>query len=47
TQCIQAADRTEEEHSRHRRLKDKRPGGAPGRWEKIAQDLGRSVTEVR
>uniref|UniRef100_H3DQV0 Myb-like domain-containing protein n=1 Tax=Tetraodon nigroviridis TaxID=99883 RepID=H3DQV0_TETNG len=41
-----AADWTEEELSLLSRLMVKFPGGAPGRWEKIAQDLGRSVTEV-
>ncbi|CAG13567.1 unnamed protein product, partial [Tetraodon nigroviridis] len=45
--CFQAADWTEEELSLLSRLMVKFPGGAPGRWEKIAQDLGRSVTEVR
>lgn len=41
-----AADWTEEELSLLSRLMVKFPGGSPGRWEKIAQDLGRSVTDV-
>ncbi|KAM3604140.1 uncharacterized protein V6R79_006989 [Siganus canaliculatus] len=41
-----AADWTEDELSLLSRLMVKFPGGTPGRWEKIAQDLGRSITEV-
>lgn len=41
-----AADWTEDELSLLSRLMVKFPGGSPGRWEKIAQDLGRSVTDV-
>lgn len=47
TSCVQAADWTEDELSLLSRLMVKFPGGAPGRWEKIAQDLGRSVTDVK
>lgn len=45
--CFQAADWTEDELSLLSRLMVKFPGGTPGRWEKIAQDLGRSVTDVK
>lgn len=41
-----AADWTEDELSLLSRLMVKFPGGSPGRWEKIAQDLGRSVNDV-
>nr|XP_040028323.1 dnaJ homolog subfamily C member 1 [Gasterosteus aculeatus aculeatus] len=41
-----AADWTEDELSLLSRLMGKFPGGSPGRWEKIAHELGRSVTEV-
>lgn len=37
---------TEEELSVLSKLMVKFPGGTPGRWEKIAQELGRSVSEV-
>uniref|UniRef100_A0A674NN89 DnaJ homolog subfamily C member 1 n=1 Tax=Takifugu rubripes TaxID=31033 RepID=A0A674NN89_TAKRU len=40
------ADWTEDDLSLLSRLMVKFPGGTPGRWEKIAQDLGRSVTDV-
>ncbi|XP_070830762.1 dnaJ homolog subfamily C member 1 [Chaetodon trifascialis] len=41
-----AADWTEDELSLLSRLMVKFPGGSPGRWEKIAQELGRSVADV-
>ncbi|XP_062260642.1 dnaJ homolog subfamily C member 1 [Platichthys flesus] len=41
-----AADWTEDELSLLSRLMVKFPGGTPGRWEKIAHELGRSVSEV-
>uniref|UniRef100_A0A8C4DPG6 DnaJ homolog subfamily C member 1 n=1 Tax=Dicentrarchus labrax TaxID=13489 RepID=A0A8C4DPG6_DICLA len=41
-----AADWTDDELSLLSRLMVKFPGGSPGRWEKIAQELGRSVTDV-
>ncbi|XP_044074898.1 dnaJ homolog subfamily C member 1 [Siniperca chuatsi] len=41
-----AADWMEDELSLLSRLMVKFPGGTPGRWEKIAQELGRSVTDV-
>ncbi|KAL6103650.1 dnajc1 [Pungitius sinensis] len=41
-----AADWTEDELSLLSRLMGKFPGGSPGRWEKIAHELGRSVTDV-
>ncbi|XP_044223528.1 dnaJ homolog subfamily C member 1 [Thunnus albacares] len=41
-----AADWTEDELSFLSRLMVKFPGGTPGRWEKIAHELGRSVTDV-
>uniref|UniRef100_A0A3Q0R8F3 DnaJ homolog subfamily C member 1 n=1 Tax=Amphilophus citrinellus TaxID=61819 RepID=A0A3Q0R8F3_AMPCI len=41
-----AADWTEDELSLLSRLMVKFPGGTPGRWEKIAHELGRSVTDV-
>ncbi|XP_042370782.1 dnaJ homolog subfamily C member 1-like, partial [Plectropomus leopardus] len=44
--CPQAADWTEDELSLLSRLMVKFPGGTPGRWEKIAHELGRSVTDV-
>ncbi|KAF6720401.1 DnaJ-like protein subfamily C member 1 [Oryzias melastigma] len=37
---------TEEDMSLLSRLMGKFPGGSPGRWEKIAHELGRSVTDV-
>uniref|UniRef100_S4R8N9 DnaJ (Hsp40) homolog, subfamily C, member 1 n=1 Tax=Petromyzon marinus TaxID=7757 RepID=S4R8N9_PETMA len=37
---------TEEDGSRLARLMVKFPGGTPGRWERIANELGRSVTQV-
>nr|XP_046264198.1 dnaJ homolog subfamily C member 1 [Scatophagus argus] len=40
------ADWSEDELSLLSRLMVKFPGGSPGRWEKIAQELGRSVTDV-
>ncbi|KAM9844872.1 dnaJ homolog subfamily C member 1 [Aulostomus maculatus] len=40
------ADWTEDELSLLSRLMVKFPGGTPGRWEKIAHELGRSVTDV-
>lgn len=45
--CSQPADWTEDEVSLLSRLMVKFPGGTPGRWEKIAQDLGRSVADVK
>lgn len=44
--CLQASAWTEEEMSLLSRLMGKFPGGSPGRWEKIAHELGRSVTDV-
>lgn len=41
-----ASDWSEEELSVLSRLMVKFPGGTPGRWEKISQELGRSVSEV-
>ncbi|XP_073347432.1 dnaJ homolog subfamily C member 1 [Pagrus major] len=41
-----ATDWTEDELSLLSRLMVKFPGGSPGRWEKIAHELGRSVTDV-
>lgn len=41
-----AADWTEDDLSLLSRLMVKFPGGTPGRWEKIAHELGRSVTDV-
>ncbi|KAF1383134.1 hypothetical protein PFLUV_G00128150 [Perca fluviatilis] len=41
-----AADWTDEEISLLSRLMVKFPGGSPGRWEKIAHELGRSVSDV-
>ncbi|XP_029380828.1 dnaJ homolog subfamily C member 1 [Echeneis naucrates] len=40
------ADWTEDELSLLSRLMVKFPGGTPGRWEKIAHELGRSVADV-
>ncbi|XP_071390642.1 dnaJ homolog subfamily C member 1-like [Centroberyx affinis] len=42
----QTAEWTEDELSLLSRLMVKFPGGTPGRWEKIAHELGRSVSEV-
>lgn len=44
--CPQTSDWTEDELSLLSRLMVKFPGGTPGRWEKIAHELGRSVSEV-
>uniref|UniRef100_A0A8C3G5N0 DnaJ homolog subfamily C member 1 n=1 Tax=Cyclopterus lumpus TaxID=8103 RepID=A0A8C3G5N0_CYCLU len=41
-----AVDWTEDELSLLSRLMGKFPGGSPGRWEKIAHELGRSVSDV-
>lgn len=41
-----AQEWTEEDLSQLSRCMAKFPGGMPGRWEKIAHELGRSVTEV-
>ncbi|XP_066137048.1 dnaJ homolog subfamily C member 1 [Saccopteryx bilineata] len=46
TQKKQAPDWTEEDRSQLTRSMVKFPGGTPGRWEKIAHELGRSVTDV-
>uniref|UniRef100_A0A6I8N5H4 DnaJ homolog subfamily C member 1 n=1 Tax=Ornithorhynchus anatinus TaxID=9258 RepID=A0A6I8N5H4_ORNAN len=43
---IQAPDWTEEDLRQLTRSMVKFPGGTPGRWEKIAHELGRSVTDV-
>ncbi|XP_048223974.1 dnaJ homolog subfamily C member 1 [Perognathus longimembris pacificus] len=42
----QAPEWTEEDLSQLTRSMVKFPGGTPGRWEKIAHELGRSVTDV-
>ncbi|XP_037537373.1 dnaJ homolog subfamily C member 1 [Nematolebias whitei] len=42
----EAANWTEDDLSVLSRLMVKFPGGSPGRWEKIAQELGRSVSDV-
>ncbi|XP_026062349.1 dnaJ homolog subfamily C member 1 [Carassius auratus] len=41
-----AKEWTDEDLSQLSRCMAKFPGGTPGRWEKIAHELGRSVTEV-
>ncbi|XP_028620667.1 dnaJ homolog subfamily C member 1 [Grammomys surdaster] len=46
TQKKQAPVWTEEDLSQLTRSMVKFPGGTPGRWEKIAHELGRSVTDV-
>ncbi|XP_059767140.1 dnaJ homolog subfamily C member 1 isoform X1 [Balaenoptera ricei] len=46
TQKKQAPEWTEEDLSQLTRSMVKFPGGTPGRWEKIAHELGRSVTDV-
>ncbi|XP_004644820.1 dnaJ homolog subfamily C member 1 [Octodon degus] len=46
TQKKQAPEWTEEDLSHLTRSMVKFPGGTPGRWEKIAHELGRSVTDV-
>uniref|UniRef100_A0A8D2JK20 DnaJ homolog subfamily C member 1 n=1 Tax=Sciurus vulgaris TaxID=55149 RepID=A0A8D2JK20_SCIVU len=46
TQKKQAPEWTEEDLSQLTRSMLKFPGGTPGRWEKIAHELGRSVTDV-
>nr|XP_019828186.1 PREDICTED: dnaJ homolog subfamily C member 1-like [Bos indicus] len=43
---LQAPEWTEEDLSQLTRSMVKFPGGTPGRWEKIAHELGRSVTDV-
>lgn len=43
---VQAPEWTEEDLSLLTRSMVKFPGGTPGRWEKIAHELGRSVTDV-
>ncbi|XP_072910746.1 dnaJ homolog subfamily C member 1 isoform X3 [Hemitrygon akajei] len=45
-QCCQAPQWTEEDLSQLTRSMVKFPGGTPGRWEKIAHELGRSVADV-
>ncbi|XP_037693637.1 dnaJ homolog subfamily C member 1 [Choloepus didactylus] len=46
TQKKQAPEWTEDDLSQLTRSMVKFPGGTPGRWEKIAHELGRSMTEV-
>ncbi|XP_006869960.1 PREDICTED: dnaJ homolog subfamily C member 1 [Chrysochloris asiatica] len=46
TQKKQALEWIEEDLSQLTRSMVKFPGGTPGRWEKIAHELGRSVTDV-
>ncbi|XP_055970511.1 dnaJ homolog subfamily C member 1 [Sorex fumeus] len=46
SQKKQAPEWTEEDLSQLTRSMVKFPGGTPGRWEKIAHELGRSVTDV-
>lgn len=46
TQKKQAPEWAEEDLSQLTRSMVKFPGGTPGRWEKIAHELGRSVTDV-
>ncbi|KAF6371636.1 DnaJ heat shock protein family (Hsp40) member C1 [Rhinolophus ferrumequinum] len=46
SQKKQAPEWTEEDFSQLTRSMVKFPGGTPGRWEKIAHELGRSVTDV-
>ncbi|XP_058153861.1 dnaJ homolog subfamily C member 1 [Dasypus novemcinctus] len=46
TQKKQAPEWTEEDLGQLTRSMLKFPGGAPGRWEKIAHELGRSVADV-
>ncbi|XP_062956125.1 dnaJ homolog subfamily C member 1 isoform X2 [Cynocephalus volans] len=46
TQKKQAPEWTEDDLSQLTRSMVKFPGGTPGRWEKIAHELGRSVTDV-
>ncbi|XP_006887119.1 PREDICTED: dnaJ homolog subfamily C member 1-like [Elephantulus edwardii] len=46
TQRKQVPEWTEEDLSQLTRSMVKFPGGTPGRWEKIAHELGRSVTDV-
>lgn len=43
---LQAPEWTEEDLSQLTRSMVKFPGGTPGRWEKIAHELGRSVADV-
>uniref|UniRef100_A0A8C3TML6 DnaJ homolog subfamily C member 1 n=1 Tax=Catharus ustulatus TaxID=91951 RepID=A0A8C3TML6_CATUS len=45
-QLFQAPEWTEEDLSQLTRSMVKFPGGTPGRWEKIAHELGRSVADV-
>uniref|UniRef100_A0A674ID85 DnaJ heat shock protein family (Hsp40) member C1 n=1 Tax=Terrapene triunguis TaxID=2587831 RepID=A0A674ID85_9SAUR len=46
TNVLQAPEWTEEDLSQLTRSMVKFPGGTPGRWEKIAHELGRSVPDV-
>ncbi|XP_041486771.1 dnaJ homolog subfamily C member 1 isoform X1 [Microtus oregoni] len=46
TQKKQAPEWTEEDLNQLTRSMVKFPGGTPGRWEKIAHELGRSVTDL-
>lgn len=46
TNVLQAPQWTEEDLSQLTRSMVKFPGGTPGRWEKIAHELGRSVADV-
>ncbi|NXC42752.1 DNJC1 protein, partial [Penelope pileata] len=46
TNVLQAPEWTEEDLSQLTRSMVKFPGGTPGRWEKIAHELGRSVADV-
>ena len=45
--CLLQGDKwSEEDLSKLSRLMVKYPGGTPGRWEKVACDMGRSVRDV-
>lgn len=46
TNILQAPEWMEEDLSQLTRSMVKFPGGTPGRWEKIAHELGRSVADV-
>ena len=43
----QKSDWTEEDFALLAKVMAKYPGGTPGRWQRIAHDLGRSASDVR
>ena len=43
---LQVVEWTDEDYAALAKTKTKFPGGTPGKWERIAQELGRQIDEV-